>query len=434
MRRFLRPLRPLSFGLLAGAAELLAHWLAGPGRYASDRALPAGVRLDGWDDFAAGLRMNEVNERAEAAMAGPLKAPLRLERTSFDQAVLAFGRAAGRVLDQLLAAYAEDSAQADWYAEGGQIIIRFGDRNRDRPLVTRVYDVRELMLASARQAKAYRDAAGLPPTTRPAREDDPPPGSEQDAAGQLIATLQEAAFGRDRDYAAGFTYWGRPAGGLPSARGAAAGRDRTRQAAGGRRGAGEGIATTGGRLRAGLLTLGLFLAAMAVAAWALPGRSARGAFVLTPGGTVLAAGGCVGETVFYAATYQIGPGQPWTAQTFAGELEEDFPLQNDLLLSWLPYYSMPLRGRWGYYAGADTAGYRSTTDPAALVGKMRSAAVLVVPAWAWLAAGAVLATPFTRRALRQTARRRAGRCLGCGYDLRLSPDRCPECGCPAVAG
>ena len=56
---------------------------------------------------------------------------------------------------------------------------------------------------------------------------------------------------------------------------------------------------------------------------------------------------------------------------------------------------------------------------------------LVIPYWAI----ALLAAPLPIRGLirlrrwRRTRRRtRAGHCIACGYDLRATPDRCPECG------
>jgi hypothetical protein len=53
---------------------------------------------------------------------------------------------------------------------------------------------------------------------------------------------------------------------------------------------------------------------------------------------------------------------------------------------------------------------------------------VAAPFWALaLATGVVPVARVVRRALRQRVRRR-GVCPSCGYDLRASPDRCPECG------
>ena len=53
-----------------------------------------------------------------------------------------------------------------------------------------------------------------------------------------------------------------------------------------------------------------------------------------------------------------------------------------------------------------------------------------LPYWCpWLASGLPLAVAHGLRR-RRMGRRGAGCCLRCGYDLRASPDRCPECGTP----
>jgi hypothetical protein len=53
---------------------------------------------------------------------------------------------------------------------------------------------------------------------------------------------------------------------------------------------------------------------------------------------------------------------------------------------------------------------------------------VIVPAWVPVILAAVLPAWRLRRRRQQRLRRETRRCAGCGYDLRATPDRCPECG------
>jgi hypothetical protein len=60
-----------------------------------------------------------------------------------------------------------------------------------------------------------------------------------------------------------------------------------------------------------------------------------------------------------------------------------------------------------------------------------------VPYWLLLAGTTVIPATWLLHRYRHRRRSNEGRCSACGYDLRATPDRCPECGtipAPAKAG
>jgi hypothetical protein len=71
---------------------------------------------------------------------------------------------------------------------------------------------------------------------------------------------------------------------------------------------------------------------------------------------------------------------------------------------------------------------RHLTWPAGPVSELR---IVIIPYWFLLALATPLSARWLHRGLRSRRHRRlaaAGRCTTCGYDLRGTPDRCPECG------
>ncbi len=76
-----------------------------------------------------------------------------------------------------------------------------------------------------------------------------------------------------------------------------------------------------------------------------------------------------------------------------------------------------IRGLWPRPVSEQTGGF-----------VLRPYTLIAVPYWALTAATGIPAAVALLRHRRSRRWKRSGRCAGCGFDVRFSKERCPECG------
>lgn len=181
-------------------------------------------------------------------------------------------------------------------------------------------------------------------------------------------------------------------------------------------------------------TLTLSTAGTKVTAYASGGSSTvtiagpRGTSTITSSatatGTSAASSGLTSIAISPITNGSISNGQVVTLVSGAGGITTPTTMESVLLSSSIaPPTTLPA-GFHQFVAYQSTAGRArgTTADTTRLV---------IFPFWSLLAAWsipALLPLWMFRRARRRARRLREGFCLNCGYDLRASPDRCPECG------
>jgi hypothetical protein len=74
----------------------------------------------------------------------------------------------------------------------------------------------------------------------------------------------------------------------------------------------------------------------------------------------------------------------------------------------------------------------TTSHETVIPGVTSGKCLITVPHWALAALAAVLPALRAAHFFRRRSRRRRGLCPICSYDLRATPNRCPECGRPAT--
>jgi hypothetical protein len=128
-----------------------------------------------------------------------------------------------------------------------------------------------------------------------------------------------------------------------------------------------------------------------------------------------AAGSYRGKLVFFSSSVPFDPGKQWSLQPVRAPLEEVQPLYEGLFEQGTTLRASLI----GFQLGHGTIDVFK--DPPAFT-------AVTVPHWFVVLMTAVPTVLWMRGGVRRWRWGRHGRCRDCGYDLRSSPERCPECG------
>ena len=126
---------------------------------------------------------------------------------------------------------------------------------------------------------------------------------------------------------------------------------------------------------------------------------------------VWSSGGQVGRTWFSMQ----GTEPRWIAERNADAKDGQFGC-------WRYSHRQPGPGEQNKWYGAT----RYSDPPSPM--SMASLTIVAIPTWPILLLLAIAPALWLRRFRRLRRRERLGLCLRCGYDLRATPERCPECG------